>query len=413
MTNRSNIGSAGWLAVSLVVHLVLATVATHVFRSMEQRRALLRQDVLPVEVVQTSAPDQDQQSARAEVVPEPWQLPPPVEPAARVGDAQQRADRDAADTLQDSTTRGSVAGQGRARPHPDPLAGDDLDDLRFRPLNHRTRDTVSRIRTSKRAVSYDNERATPNPSASPRLVTGPGKSMLRSPATARSGRQRASRSRARQASGSQWQNDHGELSPGEAAWRRRLSRKVLGGHGPRAHRRPDMLRSTPRVLTRNKAMAVADQRNLEQASSKRHPNLAEMARPRHTGDNTGKGRGGRAGRRGDPGGDPLGAAIWLHTLDRRYMRYFRRIHRKIQPLWVFPKQLEIQLLQGDVQVKFTILSDGRVSNVKVHKSSGFPGFDRRVVAAVHRASPFGPIPKGLGRRLRVLAPFEFANPMVR
>ena len=137
---------------------------------------------------------------------------------------------------------------------------------------------------------------------------------------------------------------------------------------------------------------------------------------RSPGGGTGEGRGGDGGtgegRRGD-GGDGGDGSLWLDRPGRRFALYFRGIYRKVDRLWKFPKSLEVLFEQGDVLVQFTILADGRVRGVRVRKSSGFSAFDQNVVAAIQRAAPFDPIPQGLGRSLRVLAPFEFANPLVR
>jgi TonB family protein len=150
-----------------------------------------------------------------------------------------------------------------------------------------------------------------------------------------------------------------------------------------------------------------------QASSQRSPDRIDAARPSGHGQATGRGRGALAGRRGSPEGAEHGAPLWLAGGDRRYLDYFRGIYRKVQPLWVFPKQLEVVYEQGEVIVQFAILGDGTVRDVRVHKSSGYRQFDANVIAAIEKAAPFGPIPRGLGRRLEILAPFEFANPMVR
>ena len=97
----------------------------------------------------------------------------------------------------------------------------------------------------------------------------------------------------------------------------------------------------------------------------------------------------------------------------RYVSYFRKIYSRIQPLWSFPRELEIRMEQGDVLVQFTVEQDGRVSAIRVRKSSGFPKFDKNALAAIQKAQPFPPIPNALGRRLQILAPFEFHNPLIR
>jgi TonB family protein len=374
-----------------------------------------------------------------------------VEARARVGDPWARGDEGAADTLAELLEApGSPAGQGRPRPHTDPLAGEDLDDLRSRPFNHAERDTPNRIRTAKEAVTHDNSRATPNPGPTPMLTTGKGRGSVREDARgvghrdlhglvpSTRGRSGASlleegaspedqvvgRGRIEElAKGQGGRSSSGEgleEQPGRA--RTRLGREgeplarvprdgVLSP--PPATLRPELDRGVPSTLSSNRAEAVADVRNRELASSARVPDLLDMGRPRGDGDSSGKGRGAAAGRRGDPTGGRDGRAIWLSNPDRKYVRYFRDIYRKVQPMWIFPKDLEILMEQGEVLVGFTILKSGEVSDIRIQRSSGHPRFDQIVAAAIRKAAPFGRIPDGLGERLKVLAPFEFANPLVR
>lgn len=147
-------------------------------------------------------------------------------------------------------------------------------------------------------------------------------------------------------------------------------------------------------------------------SRRRTLDLLDAAPTVGRGQARGRGRGSPTARGARTGGaDPR--FVWLSTPDRRYVDYFQGIHRKIQPLWGFPKKLEVLLEQGDVLVQFTVLSNGSVRDVRVRKSSGYREFDHNVVAAIRKAAPFRPIPAGLGDRLHILAPFEFANPLVR
>ena len=194
----------------------------------------------------------------------------------------------------------------------------------------------------------------------------------------------------------------------------RFSRKSRRNQGAApGFRRPELERAPPTTLTRRLALALADDRVRHQASRQLLPDVMDAARSSGHGKRSGKGRASRSGRRGDPEGELLGPAIWLNNPDNRYLLYFRRVHRKIQPLWDFPKQLEIMMEQGDVLVRFVIQKDGRVTDLRVAKPSGYPHFDRLVVAAIRGAAPFGPIPNGLGRKVQVVAPFEFRNPLVR
>lgn len=63
----------------------------------------------------------------------------------------------------------------------------------------------------------------------------------------------------------------------------------------------------------------------------------------------------------------------------------------------FPAQARRQRITGEVQVAFTIASNGAVSGVRVVRSSGHAILDEAALQAVHRAAPFPHIPKAAGR----------------
>ena len=369
---------------------------------------------------------------------EPWviasidpQMPaPPVPPTrdkkAQLGDPEPHRTSGAADHMAQKTERAGAEGRGRARPSDAPVVGEDLDDLRFRPYNHPTRDTPQRIRTSKRAVTHDNRRATPNPEPSPYLTTGRGRTSRRVDRP-RDGRERRDPRLAARGRGQPRLASSAIAQTSRAGVARRGKNSVgLDGepgterlrsqdHGAPSMRtrRPEVPRDVAATQAPNQREAPADNRNRELASNKKLPDAMDMARASGSGDDRGGGRGSAGeGRRGDPTGK-RGQPIWLNTPDRRYLTYFRKIYRKIQPLWRFPRDLEILMEQGDVLVQFTVGSDGRLTRIHVRKSSGFPRFDKNAVAAIRRAAPFGPIPSLLGKELTILAPFEFSNPMVR
>lgn len=159
--------------------------------------------------------------------------------------------------------------------------------------------------------------------------------------------------------------------------------------------------------------SLSEKKNTALASSILIPDLLDMAPASGDGQAEGAGHGSRAGRRGSPAGAQRGRALWLNSRDRRYLDYFQMIYRKVHPLWSFPKHLEVLLEQGDVLIRFTVMADGSVQNVKVLKSSGYRQFDSVVLAAIHKAAPFAPIPGSLGAKLDIIAPFEFSNPMIR
>ncbi len=134
--------------------------------------------------------------------------------------------------------------------------------------------------------------------------------------------------------------------------------------------------------------------------------------------------GGDPGVGGAPGGGsratPLGAGAgdvfdyW--TSDPRLVPYFRRIHAKIDPLWVdaFPRSALFDLKQGTVILDFTVYADGHaVVSWPPLRPSGIDEFDRNCADAIRRAAPFPPIPRQLGTELHIRAPFVANNPVVK
>jgi TonB family protein len=67
---------------------------------------------------------------------------------------------------------------------------------------------------------------------------------------------------------------------------------------------------------------------------------------------------------------------------------------------------------GVAVVGVTVLADGRVTDVRVVRASGIAEFDRKLVDAVQRAAPFGPLPKTFGSSVRVSMSFDALNPAV-
>ena len=124
----------------------------------------------------------------------------------------------------------------------------------------------------------------------------------------------------------------------------------------------------------------------------------------------GVGRGGVARPLGDGDG-----WIALGTEDARYIRYLHEVRRRLQPLWrdAFPYDEALRLRQGTVVLQFVIMRDGSVHAPTVSRRSGIDRFDANVLAAITGAH-LPPIPTSLGHaELRIRAPFEFRNPVVR
>jgi protein TonB len=189
--------------------------------------------------------------------------------------------------------------------------------------------------------------------------------------------------------------------------------------------RPDVARAPASTDAAEDSDDVADRVDRALVSDEKQPAPLELSRPTSPGAET-SGQGVTAGALGyAPRAEgrapvPTGApslpdaqALAAATYQRIYDLYLSRVKQKVDPLWEFPRELAIRMEQGDVLVGFTIKKDGSVRDLRVLKGSGFPSFDKNVLAAVKKAAPFAPLPATFGAELKVTAPFEGSNPAIR
>jgi TonB family protein len=143
----------------------------------------------------------------------------------------------------------------------------------------------------------------------------------------------------------------------------------------------------------------------------------------------GVGRGGERGRGATGSGGVTGPGSRSYAMgtgsgkgnavdprDRRRRLYLRRVAAKIHGSWsasYFPKKAVMEGKNGETRIAMTIHANGSISGVRVVRRSGFPSFDAKVLAALLRAAPFGPMPADLGGALRYTHPFVVRNPAVR
>lgn len=88
-------------------------------------------------------------------------------------------------------------------------------------------------------------------------------------------------------------------------------------------------------------------------------------------------------------------SIPLDTNDDKFISYFLSIKRQIEYIWAYPEAAAQRGEHGDCVIQFTILKDGRVTNIKLLASSGFPALDREALSAVADGAPYNPIPARL------------------
>ena len=129
------------------------------------------------------------------------------------------------------------------------------------------------------------------------------------------------------------------------------------------------------------------------------------------GSGSGAGGGGRFsngtgsgyGNLGNPGpGNPNGAPGIDAIKEPDFGPYMKELQRRIKMNWDPPKGNESKR----VVLLFSIARDGRLLNVKVHRSSGLPAADKAAIDAVKLTAPFRPLPPEY-KRNRVDIQFTF------
>ncbi|MDY0259902.1 MAG: energy transducer TonB [Desulfovibrio sp.] len=129
--------------------------------------------------------------------------------------------------------------------------------------------------------------------------------------------------------------------------------------------------------------------------------------PGHEGGGMAAGRGGQssgqAGQKGGGSGGENSAAGQGGSAG--YLKgNYEYIKRRVRQYLVYSPQAKRMGIQGMVTVSFTIQQDGRVRDVAVSKSSGYPLLDESALEAVRSAAPFAAPPESA----RVIMPVQFS-----
>ncbi|MBI5191746.1 MAG: TonB family protein [Nitrospirae bacterium] len=85
-------------------------------------------------------------------------------------------------------------------------------------------------------------------------------------------------------------------------------------------------------------------------------------------------------------------SITLDTDDLMYASYMQGMKKRIELIWKYPETARQDGLQGSLVMRFTIAKSGRVGDIDILKSSGYPLLDDAAKQALIDASPFNPLP---------------------
>ena len=84
--------------------------------------------------------------------------------------------------------------------------------------------------------------------------------------------------------------------------------------------------------------------------------------------------------------------ITLDTDDLMFTSYLQGLKNRIELVWKYPETARRDGLQGQLVMRFSILKSGKLDEVELIKSSGYPLLDDAAKQALIDASPFNPLP---------------------
>ena len=91
--------------------------------------------------------------------------------------------------------------------------------------------------------------------------------------------------------------------------------------------------------------------------------------------------------------------------------YFGFIQEKISSYFIYPKEAEVNGWEGIVKVKFLLAADGRIKEIDIAESSGYPLLDAAAILAIKEASPY-PFPQDYPQDedLEIVLPINYVRP---
>ena len=75
-------------------------------------------------------------------------------------------------------------------------------------------------------------------------------------------------------------------------------------------------------------------------------------------------------------------SVSMQQVKARYTSYFYKFRRQLYQTWTYPKQAAMKGEQGTVRIKFAIHKDGKITDIQVVRSSGYPDLDNEAVRAL-------------------------------
>ena len=90
--------------------------------------------------------------------------------------------------------------------------------------------------------------------------------------------------------------------------------------------------------------------------------------------------------------------VTFDTKDMMYRSYLDMLRQKVESIWVYPRRAAEEGIYGDVLIRFIILKDGSLGEVKVLRTSGHSMLDKAAVKALRDGIPYWALPDGWERQ---------------
>lgn len=105
-----------------------------------------------------------------------------------------------------------------------------------------------------------------------------------------------------------------------------------------------------------------------------------------------------------------GDGVTFSTKDMMYRGYLDMLRQKVESIWSYPPEAAERGLYGDLIIRFVILKDGSLGEIKVLRTSGYSMLDEAALEALRDGVPYWPLPKGWERAsLPITGRFIYTN----
>lgn len=77
-------------------------------------------------------------------------------------------------------------------------------------------------------------------------------------------------------------------------------------------------------------------------------------------------------------------SVSMQEIKTRYTSYFYKFRRQLYQVWIYPNDAGLRGEQGTVNIRFAIHKDGKITDIQVVRSSGYPDLDNEAVKALKK-----------------------------